>query len=603
MKSFLKQIKYEIRNIIKSRFMLIIGILLIVSSIAFPIINLINDQRSPDSDNGIVRPLPIDIGARGAIALPEPIYPGTDQESITIDGITIYSTNPFFWQISYAMQEKEIMENDRERFTNPEALDLALSLMDAEIQYYLNFAKYITEYTDYRIDLAARSLDSLYDKFIFENIDAPEEALLEAVSQKKYMDEELFRSKYLELSSEDRLAALEKLDEELNILYSIVESNDFSKYIEMRIEQENKAIADLQEQIAIQEQEIVKNPSQEDIINEMIEELKRNIAIIEENTIPILELRREKNIIPGEDTWQNRAINDIEMYRQQLAYTEILSEEEFRQQMWLVQQYGSYQNYVAEMQAQIDEMNHAIIIAEKSIYADKPDMKFVPGGPRNRTTRFLNYSVFVTLFAVLLGGWLMASEFQQGTIRLLLIRPKNRIKILAAKFVSALIVCLAVYITGCLLNALANGICFGFSDYAFPNYTLAGEIGFIVYYLPKMLACAVPIIFGYALAFMLSVIIKNVAVSIATPIALNIASIILMGTLAFTYRTANKWLAYTPLPYMHISAYVTQGSSAAPGISSSIPINLTYGIILLLALSALCAAVSSIIFNKADIVN
>ena len=59
----------------------------------------------------------------------------------------------------------------------------------------------------------------------------------------------------------------------------------------------------------------------------MIEELKRNIAIIEENTIPILELRREKNIIPGEDTWQNRAINDIEMYRQQLAYTEILSEE------------------------------------------------------------------------------------------------------------------------------------------------------------------------------------------------------------------------------------------------------------------------------------
>jgi hypothetical protein len=80
---------------------------------------------------------------------------------------------------------------------------------------------------------------------------------------------------------------------------------------------------------------------------------------------------------------------------------------------------------------------------------------------------------------------------------------------------------MVVYVTGSLANMrLTNGICFGFSDYAFPNYTLAGEIGFFVYYLPKMLACIVPIIFGYAIAFMLSVIIKNVAVSIAIPIAL-----------------------------------------------------------------------------------
>jgi len=599
MRSFLRQIGYEIRNIIKSRFMFIIAVLLILSSIAFPIINLIYNQKNTGTDGGIVRPLPIEISKRAGIALPEPVYPGVDQESITIDGITIYSTNPFYWQILSAKQDKESMEKDRERFSNPEALDLALSLMDAEIQYYLNFARYISEYTDYRVDLAMRSLDSLYDKFIFENIDAPQEVLLEAVSQRKYLDEELFRSKYLELSSEDKLAALEKLDEELNTLYSIVESNDFPKYIEMRINQESKAIEDLKEQIAIQEQEIIKNPSQEEVINDIIEELKRNIKSIEEGTIPILELRREKNIIPGEDTWQNRAINDIEMYRQQLTYTEIISEEEFNQQAWMIQQYGSYQNYVSNMQAQIDEMNNAIIIAEKSINADKPDMKYVQNGPRNRSVRFLNYSVFVTLFAVLLGGWLMASEFQQGTIRLLMIRPKTRTKILAAKFISALIVCLAVYVTGSVLNLIVNGICFGFSDYAFPNYTLAGEVGFFAYYLPKMLACTVPIIFGYALAFMLSVIIKNVAVSIAAPIALNIASMILVGT--FAYSNTAKWLAYTPLPYMHLSAYFSQRLSYTPGIGSSLPVNMTYGIILLLALSALCISISSIIFNKTDI--
>ena len=64
----------------------------------------------------------------------------------------------------------------------------------------------------------------------------------------------------------------------------------------------------------------------------MIQELRRNIATIEENTIPILQLRLDKNIMPGEDNWQNRAIMDIEMNRQQLTYTEIISEEEFNQQ-------------------------------------------------------------------------------------------------------------------------------------------------------------------------------------------------------------------------------------------------------------------------------
>lgn len=604
MKSFLRQVKYEIISIIRSRFLLIIAILLIAASAVFPVINLFAGQRQPDY--GIVRPLPMGISRKAVVDMPAPVpgFPGTNQDSITIDGVTINSDNPFFWQITSIIQEKEFMESDRDRFSSPEVLDLTLSMLDEEIQFYLNFARHITEYTDYRSDLVWRSQESLYDKFIFEHIDAvPEEVLLEAVSQRRYMEEEFFRSKYIALSSEDRLAALEKAEEELNTLYTIVENNDFPGYVNLRILQEQKTIADLKEQIAIQEQEIINNPSQEEVINQMIEELKRNIASIEENTIPILELRLEKNIIPGEDNWQNRALTDIEINRQQLAYTEIISEEDFNQQPWMAQQYGSYRNYVETVQKQIDEMNHAIIIAEKSIYADKPDMKFVYEGSRNRTVRFLNYSVFVTLFAVLLGGWIMASEFQQGTIRLLMIRPKSRTKILAAKFLAALVICMVVYVTGSLLNILTNGICFGFSDYAFPNYTLSGEIGFFAYYLPKMLACIVPIIFGYAVAFMLSVIIKNVAVSIAIPIAVYIASIIFMA--AVSYRGAAKWLAYTPLPYMQLSSYFTQGSTVSHGISGGMPvnINLTYGIILLLALSALCTVLSSIVFQKRDIVN
>lgn len=602
MKGFLRQVKFEIRNIIRSRFLLIIGVLLIAAAVVLPVINLIASRRAASHEGGINYPMPMRATIDVAIGKPMPIDPSM-QESLTIDGITIYQDNPYFWQIQSAIQEKEWMENDRERFSTPEALDLVLALLDAEAEFYLHFAKHVTDYTDYRSDLAWRSSQSLYDKFVFEHIDTPQEILLEAVSQRMYMEPELFQTKYLDLTPEDRLAALEKLDEELNTLYSIVETNDFPKYVDMRILQENNSIADLQEQIAIQEQEIIKNPSQEDVINDMIMELRRNIAMIEESTIPILQLRLEKNIIPGDNSWQNNALSNIENYRQQLAYNEIIAEEEFRQQTWLVQEYGTYQSYVEAMQKQIDNMNNEIIIAEKSIDADKPDMKYVYDGSRNRTMRFLNYSVFVTLFAVLLGGWLMASEFQQGTIRLLMIRPKTRTKILAAKFLSALMISLLVYAAGSLLNAITNGICFGFSDYAFPNYTVSGETGFLAYYLPKMLACIVPIIFGYAIAFMLSVLIKNVAVAIALPIAGYIGSFIV--TEMIRYSNVGKWLTYTPLPYMQLSTYFTQSGTTQyfDIYSRGMTVNLTYGMILLAVLSAVFAVVSSIVFQKRDIVN
>ena len=58
--------------------------------------------------------------------------------------------------------------------------------------------------------------------------------------------------------------------------------------------------------------------------------------MIETITIPdFYSSRLERNIIPGEDTWENRALSDIEMNRNQLLYTEIISEEEFNKEKTL----------------------------------------------------------------------------------------------------------------------------------------------------------------------------------------------------------------------------------------------------------------------------
>ena len=68
-----------------------------------------------------------------------------------------------------------------------------------------------------------------------------------------------------------------------------MENNDFPKYIEWRkLEHEN--IANMEEQIAIHEQAIIENPSQEDSLNDIIENLKRQIDLIKP-TQSYIELR------------------------------------------------------------------------------------------------------------------------------------------------------------------------------------------------------------------------------------------------------------------------------------------------------------------------
>ena len=49
---FLKQIKYEIINILKSKFLLIIGLLVIAAGVAVPVISLLTTRQN-NYNNGI----------------------------------------------------------------------------------------------------------------------------------------------------------------------------------------------------------------------------------------------------------------------------------------------------------------------------------------------------------------------------------------------------------------------------------------------------------------------------------------------------------------------------------------------------------------------
>jgi len=606
---FIRQIKYEIRNILKSKFLLIMAVLTIVFSIATPVIGYLS--RNPDYNNGgPIKPTVYyasDMAEKQAASAgyryPGPIYDGKG-EPITIDGITIDLNNPFYWNLQSLLSEKEAFENGSSPFTSPASIDLMLKLFDEEIQYYLTFAKSVTTHQDYRMELSWRGMESVYDKFFYEHNDVGEQALTEVASFRKGVDPETIRQKYIDITSEEKLAGIDKAETYLELMQSIVVNNDFPKYIDMRIAMANDDIANLNENIAIQEQAIIDNPAQEESLSQIIEDLKRQITMIETNTIPILKYRLEKNIMPGLNIWQNTALNDIENTRNELTYTVIVSEKEWSENQrgsFYGEQNQTYAEYVAQMERRIAALNKTIIIAQKSLDSDRPDMVYVPDGARNRTVEFLQYTAVVALFGVLLGGWLIASEYQQGTIRLLMIRPKTRTKILMAKFGAAVVVWLVVDLASSLLNGIANGALFGFADFAFPNYTVAGEMGFLAFYIPKMLACIMPILFAFSIAFLLSVLSKNMAVAIAIPILFYIGSVITMNL--FIYQQNMGWIAYTPIPFMQMASFFSRYSAVTNLIQRGVDLNLTYGILLLFGLSAVFTALAILTFKKRDIVN
>lgn len=607
---FIRQIRFEIRNILKSRFLFVMAILAVAASIAIPVLGYFNQSQDNRDGGGPIYPTVYYASdavskeaAMAGIRYPGPIIDGKGQ-SITIDGVTIDNTNPFFWNIQSLVSEKEMFETGKPPFSNPASIDLMLKLFDEEIRYYLTFAKSITTYQDYRMELAWRGQEYVYDLFFLEHNDEAVKTLEDVASYRKGVDPALIREKYIDITSEEKLAAIDKAEENLAMLQDIVVNNNFPKYIDMRIRMSRDEIKTLEENIAIQEKAIIDNPSQEQTLSQIIEDLRRQIQNIETNIIPILEYRLAKNIVPNLPIWQNSALNDVENSRSQLANMRIMTEKEWnesRSYMSSKEPGQTYQDYVAQMRRQIDALNKTLIVAQKSLDSDRPDMVYVPSGARNRTVEFLQYSAVITLFGILLGGWLIASEYQQGTIRLLMIRPKTRTKILMAKFTAALVVWLVVDLAACFLNLIANGVLFGFSDFAFPNYSVAGQTAFLLYYIPRMAACILPVLFAFTLAFLLSVVVKNIAIAIAVPILFYIGSVIM--TNLFGYQTSAGWVAYTPIPFMQMASFFSRYSSISYLYERGINLSLTYGILLLLSLSVVFTAMAVLVFKKRDIVN
>lgn len=208
------------------------------------------------------------------------------------------------------------------------------------------------------------------------------------------------------------------------------------------------------------------------------------------------------------------------------------------------------------------------------------------------------YGMFILIFSVIVAGTIVSNEFQKGTIKSLLTRPYSRNKILFSKYIVSIISIFIFIIMFALLQYLVGGIVSGFNVFNTPvvEYDLATNsivIMSVFKYLIIIILSNLPIyILTSTLAFALSTITMNSAVSIAIPILGNMVS-----ELINIFIEKVKILKYFVTANWDLSVYLFGGKGLAEGLNFklSLAICIIYLVIMIVT--------TFIVFNKRDIKN
>lgn len=137
---------------------------------------------------------------------------------------------------------------------------------------------------------------------------------------------------------------------------------------------------------------------------------------------------------------------------------------------------------------------------------------------------FDEYGLFIIVLVVMIAGTIVSEEFNKGTIKLLLIKPYSRKKILLSKFITVLIMILFSIAIIIFMELLVGGVVFGYDSLSVPilqynfetqnleTISIFSYLGIqIITQLPKLILLA-------TLAFACSTLFTNSAVAIAIPL-------------------------------------------------------------------------------------
>lgn len=334
-------------------------------------------------------------------------------------------------------------------------------------------------------------------------------------------------------------------------------------------------------------------------VNSQIKELKNaGTDGLEIKTLEIskqaLEWRLEKNISYTKSnmnsfisTWEQNQ-NTIEQIKDSEKTQSLTYEEKYSQKN--AEATAAICRYAIENNVQDKE---ALFMEEECILSTDADMDLI--------NVFSGYSIFIIILIVVIAGTIISEEFNKGTIKLLLVRPYKRTKILVAKFLTCIIMLIFTFVAVGLMQYIVSGFTYGFGnftgDIAIYNYSSSSvqTIGLLQYVLLMAVSIMPMFILLMTLAFALSTIFTNSPIAIALPL-LGMMGTDIINQLAYSFEKA-KFLMYFVTPNWDLSIYLF---GKMPQFE---PISLPFSIMICVIYFVIMVVASLIIFNKKDIKN
>ena len=428
----------------------------------------------------------------------------------------------------------------------------------------------------------------------------------------RYLDEELSNldpnkpldiNKYVETKSQKDLAILAKDYKETSwqaevigtVISPIIEEMNNYEYIDKNNEALTISKAQYDEMLtALKNNDWKYFANKElDSLNTQIEELNTLIAQDSENEdlktqLKSLELQKEvvnlrldKNINYGSDNYKSIAVQNYRMY------------------MGNYIQSSQGRNLTDEDKSEINGYLEKANLYKYDLYNDT---EYQNTATANYT--FQNsigtYIVIIVMVVVIVAGVSISEEFNKGTVKLLLVRPYSRTKILISKLIAVFITMLITTATILLLQFIIGGIVYGFGTYMMNvvqfDFTTNSIITLNIFaYLGLIFICKLPIfILIGTLAFALSTLFLNSPLAVALPILGYIGSDVI-NMIAISYKW--DWVKYFVTPNWDLSQYLFGGTPMFSRISIefSITICAIYFVIMLVA--------SIVSFKKRNIKN
>ena len=177
---------------------------------------------------------------------------------------------------------------------------------------------------------------------------------------------------------------------------------------------------------------------------------------------------------------------------------------------------------------------------------------------------FINYTcvsvnVIVLIYMIVVGGNLVADEFSKGTIKLLLVRPYERRKMLLSKYIATIISTFLFFLFYLFVIFISCGIAYGFKGYFIPvvvydfSNAMIREMGLFTYAFINYLSFVPLFLILLSLTFFLGVFLHNEAMTVGIPIVVYVVSLFL------NYSTSSKIMKYFPTLCWNLKEFLWGG--------------------------------------------